>query len=364
MRKQTITRQLRKAISAGLCAVMILTGSVFAFADTDTNTNTNAAAYAEPKTEDFVSGVLKDGIYTIGTETDSTGAGRMFNIAQADNNTCKLEVKDGKMTAIVRLNAQGYDKLYLGTAADAAKAALSSCILYEQDADGLYTFRVPFEKFDTVMELAAYGTKGKAWHDHNIVFYLGVPAAPKASFESTSGTVTLKWTKSAEDGISGYEAEYALTEDFADKEQVTVQGATKTSQKFYLEKGNTYYLRIRSIKNVNDGKVYSPWSNTVTCKTTALSKAKLTSAKAAKKAASLKWVKKTGINGYEIQYSTSSKFTASKTKTVKAAKSAVSKKVTGLKSGSKCYFRIRTYKTAADGKVYSAWSAVKSVKAK
>ena len=352
----------RKAISTGLCAAMILTGSVFAFADTDANTNTdtNAAAYAEPKTEDFVSGILKDGIYTIGVETDSTGAGRMFNIAQADNNTCKLEVKDGKMTAIVRLNAQGYDKLYLGTAADAVKAEESSYIAYEKDVEGLYTFRVPFEKFDTVMELAAYGTKGKAWHDHNIVFYTGVPAAPKASFAATSGTVTLKWTKSAEDGIYGYEAEYAQTENFADKEQVTVQGAAK----FYLEKGNTYYLRIRSIKNVNDSKVYSPWSNTVTCKTTALSKAKLTSVKAAKKAASLKWVKKTGINGYEIQYSTGSKFTASKTKTVKAAKNAVSKKVTGLKSGSKCYFRIRTYKTAADGKIYSAWSAAKSVKAK
>lgn len=350
----------RKAISTGLCAAMILTGSMFAFADTDTN----AAVYEEPRTEDFVSGVLKDGIYTIGVETDSTGAGRMFNIAQADNNTCKLEVKDGKMTAIVRLNAQGYDKLYLGTAADAVKAEESFYIAYEKDADGLYTFRVPFEKFDTVMELAAYGTKGKAWHDHNIVFYTGVPAAPKASFAATSGTVTLKWNKSAEDGISGYEAEFALSEDFADKEQVTVQGAAKTSQKFYLEKGNTYYLRVRSIKNVNDSKVYSPWSNTVICKTTALSKAKLTSVKSAKKAASLKWVKKTGINGYEIQYSTGSKFTASKTRTVKAAKNAVSKKVTGLKSGSKYYFRIRTYKTAADGNVYSAWSAAKSVKAK
>lgn len=49
----------RKAISTGLCAAMILTGSMFAFADTDTN----AAVYEEPRTEDFVSGVLKDGIY-------------------------------------------------------------------------------------------------------------------------------------------------------------------------------------------------------------------------------------------------------------------------------------------------------------
>ena len=268
------------------------------------------------------------------------------------------------MIAIVRLNGQGYDKLYLGNAADAVKAAESSYIVYEKDADGLYTFRVPLEKFDTVMELAAYGTKGKAWHDHNIVFYREVPAAPKASFASVSGTVTLKWNKSAEADIYGYEAEYALSEDFAGKEQVTVQGAAKTSQKFYLEKGNTYYLRVRSIKTVNDSKVYSAWSNTVICKTTARSKVKLTSVTAAKKAASLKWEKKTGISGYEIQYSTTGMFTASKTKTVKESKTAASKKVSDLKSGSKYYFRIRTYKTRADGKGYAAWSASKTLKVK
>ena len=143
-----------------------------------------------------------------------------------------------------------------------------------------------------------------------------------------------------------------------------MQGAAKTSQKFYLEKGNTYYLRVRSIKTVNDSKVYSAWSNTVICKTTARSKVKLTSVTAAKKAASLKWEKKTGISGYEIQYSTTGKFTASKTKTVKASKSAASKKVSDLKSGKKYYFRIRTYKTVADGKSYAAWSAAKTVKVK
>ena len=339
----------KKWISVLLCVTLIAAGSVCAFADTE-------------RTEDTAA--LTDGSYTIGAVTDSTGAGRMFHIAQADNDTCKLEVKDGKMTAIVRLNGQGYDKLYLGTAADAVKAAESSYIVYEKDADGLYTFRVPLEKFDTVMELAAYGTKGKAWHDHNIVFYREVPAAPKASFASVSGTVTLKWNKSAEADIYGYEAEYALSEDFAGKEQVTVQGAAKTSQKFYLEKGNTYYLRVRSIKTVNDSKAYSAWSNTVICKTTARSKVKLTSVTAAKKAASLKWEKKTGISGYEIQYSTPGKFTASKTKTVKASKTAASKKVSDLKSGKKYYFRIRTYKTAADGKSYAAWSAAKTVKVK
>lgn len=206
----------KKWISVLLCVTLIAAGSVCAFADTE-------------RTEDTAA--LTDGSYTIGAVTDSTGAGRMFHIAQADNDTCKLEVKDGKMTAIVRLNGQGYDKLYLGTAADAVKAAESSYIVYEKDADGLYTFRVPLEKFDTVMELAAYGTKGKAWHDHNIVFYREVPAAPKASFASVSGTVTLKWNKSAEADIYGYEAEYALSEDFAGKEQVTVQGSSQDFSK-------------------------------------------------------------------------------------------------------------------------------------
>lgn len=170
------------------------------------DTDTNAAVYEEPRTEDFCFRRIERRYFTPSAQKRTAQVPAVFNIAQADNNTCKLEVKDGKMTAIVRLNAQGYDKLYLGTAADAVKAEESSYIAYEKDVEGLYTFRVPFEKFDTVMELAAYGTKGKAWHDHNIVFYTGVPAAPKASFESTSGTVTLKWNKSAEDGISGYEA--------------------------------------------------------------------------------------------------------------------------------------------------------------
>lgn len=347
--RNKMKKTFQKWISALLCAALVAAGSVCAFADTENAKDTAA---------------LADGSYTVGAATDTTGAGRMFHIAQQDNNTCKLEVQDGKMTAIVRLNGQGYDKLYLGTAADALKAAGSAYLPYEKDAEGMYTFRIPVESFDTVMKLAAYGTKGKAWHDHNIVFYKDVPAAPKAEFEAVSGTVTVKWNKSAEAGIYGYEAEYATCEDFSDKETVTIQGASKTSQKLYLESGNTYYLRVRSIKSVNDSKVYSVWSDSVVCKTGKLSKTKLTSVAAGKKSAAIKWTKKSGISGYEVQYSTSSKFAASKTKTLQVSKSAVSKKVTGLKSGKKYYFRIRTYKTVTNGKRCANWSAVKSVKVK
>ena len=42
----------------------------------------------------------------------------------------------------------------------------------------------------------------------------------------------------------------------------------------------------------------------------------------------------------------------------------VSKKITGLKGGKKYYVQIRTYTVVNGTKVYSDWSAVKSVKIK
>ena len=72
----------------------------------------------------------------------------------------------------------------------------------------------------------------------------------------------------------------------------------------------------------------------------------------------VKWKKKTKITGYQIQYSTNSKFKkGNKSIKIKNAKTR-SKKITKLKSNKKYYVRIRTYK----GKKYSKWSKVKSIK--
>ena len=72
----------------------------------------------------------------------------------------------------------------------------------------------------------------------------------------------------------------------------------------------------------------------------------------------VKWKKKSSITGYQIQYSTNSKFKkGNKSIKIKNAKTR-SKKITKLKSNKKYYVRIRTYK----GKKYSKWSKVKSAK--
>ena len=84
----------------------------------------------------------------------------------------------------------------------------------------------------------------------------------------------------------------------------------------------------------------------------------ITSVKAQNKAFTVKWKKKSSITGYQIQYSTNSKFKkGNKSIKIKNAKT-VSKKITKLKAAKKYYVRIRTYK----GKKYSKWSKVKSIK--
>lgn len=86
----------------------------------------------------------------------------------------------------------------------------------------------------------------------------------------------------------------------------------------------------------------------------------------AKKAFTVKWKKQSKqVSGYQVQYSTSKKFTAktTKVKTIKSYKTT-SKKVTKLKKKKTYYTRVRTYKTVKGTKYYSGWSKAKSVKTK
>ena len=76
----------------------------------------------------------------------------------------------------------------------------------------------------------------------------------------------------------------------------------------------------------------------------------------------VKWKKKSKITGYQIQYSTDSKFKKNK-KSIKLKKAkTTSKKVSNLKESKKYYFRIRTYKSSNKKTRYSKWSKVKSIK--
>lgn len=147
-----------------------------------------------------------------------------------------------------------------------------------------------------------------------------------------------------------------------------------------LKRGTDYILESNSLKNVGRARFDVMNANDrtnkyhfsefryfkVNPKGTSLKKLKK-----AKKAFTATWAKqaakmsKSRITGYQIQYSTSKKFTKKTTKlaTVKGY-SKTSKKIKKLKKKKTYYVRIRTYKKVGSLTYYSAWSKAKSVKTK
>ncbi|MBR1751142.1 MAG: leucine-rich repeat protein [Ruminococcus sp.] len=90
---------------------------------------------------------------------------------------------------------------------------------------------------------------------------------------------------------------------------------------------------------------------------------KVTSPK--KKQLKVTYKKIAGVTGYQVTYSTSKKFAASKTKTA-AVKGAAktSKTIKSLRSGKTYYIKIRAYKTVSGKKYYSAYTKAKKIKIK
>lgn len=105
--------------------------------------------------------------------------------------------------------------------------------------------------------------------------------------------------------------------------------------------------------------------NTTVMAATKIPSTSISSIKVKNEAITIKWKKKSGITGYQIQYSTNSKFNKKNSKTIKIKQAKkISKKITGLKSSKKYYVRVRTYKVVKKKISYSSWSKKKSITTK
>ena len=104
---------------------------------------------------------LKNGVYRIQVDSSSS----MFKIEE-----CELTVKDGVMTADMKMGGTGYLKLYMGTGEEAAKASEDGMIPFEEAADGSHHFTVPVEALDKELDCAAFSKKKEKWYDRVLVF--------------------------------------------------------------------------------------------------------------------------------------------------------------------------------------------------
>lgn len=135
-----------------------------------------------------------------------------------------------------------------------------------------------------------------------------------------------------------------------------------------LKKGTDYTVTYSKNKAIGTAKVTVKFKGNYEGKVTRTFKinpkgTSLSKVSARKKGFFVKWKKQTKkTTGYQIQYSTSKKFTEKTTKTVKVKNNkTTTKTVSNLKGKKKYYVRIRTYKTVSGKKYYSEWSEVKKV---
>lgn len=176
---------------------------------------------------------VAEGSYDITVDSSSS----MFKIV-----ACKLNVKDGKMTADMTLSGKGYEKLYMGTAEKAAKADDSDCIGYTVGDDGKYTYTVPVEALDKKIDCAAFSHRKQKWYPRTLVF--------KAS-SLPDGTV--------ETGTSG-EADKTSDSSSSSKKYIAEKDASKSQIKYgstKLADGN-YTIEVDMTGGSGKASIKSP----------------------------------------------------------------------------------------------------------
>ncbi len=127
---------------------------------------------------------------------------------------------------------------------------------------------------------------------------------------------------------------------------------------WYMQPVNGKKVSQKTVLNVST-TLYAHWG-----KITKLSKEQITSLKSEKAGTmAVKYKKYSGIDGYEIVYSTSKKFTAASTNRVIA--DSAEKILKKLKTGKKYYVKVRAYRVDSTGrKIYGAYSKVRNVQVK
>ena len=195
---------------------------------------------------------------------------------------------------------------------------------------------------------------------------INAPALTSAK-RADYNTIQISWSRT--DNAKGYQIyrskgnanNFQLLNTITGNSALTYKDATCLT-------GAKYFYRVRaytSALNADNGSEYTLYSNVSNYKyaTATLTKPAIKTITAGKKKATVKWGKIKGANGYVIYRSVKKSKGYKAVKTIKknGTISFINKK---LKKGKRYYFKIRAYRTVSGKKVYSSYSAVKSVRVK
>ena len=179
-----------------------------------------------------------------------------------------------------------------------------------------------------------------------------VPKPSSVSAKSSTSSISLSWKKVS--GVSGYEVQMKNGKTY---KAVAATSKTNAAVK-KLKTGTKYTFRVRAYNVISGVKYYSGWTTFSAATAPAAPSLKATPGT---KSATLK-AGKQAATGFEIYRASSKNGKFKKIATVKG--SSLSYKNKSLKSKSTYYYKVRAYVSVDGVKYYSAYSSVKSVKAK
>lgn len=200
----------------------------------------------------------------------------------------------------------------------------------------------------------------------------GTPGAP--STNTNTQTQTPAATAAKDNTITVKKTSYSKT--YSTKAQSFSIGATATAGKVTYASNNSSitvnkntgkvtikkkYIGKATITITSSANGYKTATKTITV--TVTPKKSAVSGKTAKsKGFKVSYKKVAGAGGYEVQYSTSKKFTKKTTTTKTSKKTSYTAKK--LKAKKTYYVRVRAYKKVSGTKIYSAWSTAVKIKTK
>ncbi|SHJ51954.1 C1 family peptidase [Hespellia stercorisuis] len=180
------------------------------------------------------------------------------------------------------------------------------------------------------------------------------PSTPKitsAAGVHTTNSALIKWNEVS--GATGYQV-YAYTKSGTTYTQRMSTDVGNVTQKTVtgLPYGATCYFRVRAYRADGSHRATGGYSSYISCGTAPV-KTSITGVKNGSGQVTVNWKDSSGESKYQIQYRTSA--SARWSSTVTLAANTVSYRKTGLKQGSTCYFRIRSYRTVNSVNVCSSW---------
>lgn len=182
------------------------------------------------------------------------------------------------------------------------------------------------------------------------------PLKSLKAYGQTRSSVNLSWGK-----VSGA-AGYTVYRQSGSK-WVTVKSTTALKYKVSrLSAAKSYTFRVSPYRYSGKTKVYGSGKAIKTTTATAAPKMRSISRKNGRRAY-LRWYRTSGASGYEIYQSAKKKSGYSRVKTItKGSTTSYTRK--GLKRKRTYYYKIRTYRIIGGKKIYSTFSAPKSIRIK